>query len=428
MPKVDSTIKPTPIPAGTIPHPSNVPGGILGETYQTEYLTEQERELFRGSPTNMTPSELFERQKTVLNSDNQYLRGWWEDWHTKQGGHGSASEKDRVAYKTLKQGQGILGRDLTVDEYTEGLTFFEGANGDSVGREYYQNLKKTEDEDAGDLPGGDGGGVGTGIPPVYNPDTDTYTDPDTGEEVDPGDWDQDKIDQYNKYSDDIAQMYEAEVGRPPDQIELDALIESLSSGDYNMMQIREGLRNTQEYIDIQDKQFATEVGEDIGGIGDRAIEKYSPAILSKYVKGGIQHGPALDQAMADLMADIESRQTGFLADLKVGQYGGNKAYAQQGYQADLNRFLAEKGYGRQRSDQYADALRNRAWNSQDVGVMNQMYGGGLGYMDGGQQSFPWGKTVGTMAGLGAGMLIPGASPVALGMFGGGGGSIFDALS
>jgi hypothetical protein len=218
------------------------------------------------------------------------------------------------------------------------------------------------------------------------------------------------------------------MGRTPTADELTYFGKQLATGEIGNYELGNFLKNSQEYQDKADTSFRQSVGSELIPQQQEVFDKAKESIISRYNRMGTQNSPALDFAITNLMGDLEKNRQGFLTNLKVNQYGGNKAAAQSDYGAMLNNYLGTINANRSRNQNMINALNERGWNNADYVTQRNDYLNSLNSQRGGG-GMPWGQMAGGILGAGVGGMAGGPMGASVGYgIGSGLGGGFDYMS
>lgn len=228
-------------------------------------------------------------------------------------------------YDAIKAGREILGRDITATDLDSFRPYFEG--GTDTGRAYLTQLKQYEG-----------------------------TTPEALKK------------KAGNYSGDVNSAFQEVLGRDATAQELEHYGSGLASGGLDAYQLRDYIKQTDEYRTGQDKAFREGLNTELGGYDEDAFKKGSEDIISRYTRAGIQHSPALDLALTNLMGDIAKERGRYLAGLSAEQYGGNKELARADYEGNLKKYLDDQNYERQLRQRNMDDYLGR---SRDVSDYNR---------------------------------------------------------
>lgn len=278
-------------------------------------------------------------------------------------------------YDAVKAGREILGRDITSSDLDSFRPYFEG--GTDTGRAYLTQLKQYEG-----------------------------TTPEALKK------------KAGNYSGDVNQAFRSVLGRDATPQEIEHYGSGLASGGLDSYQLADYIKQTDEYRTGQDKTFREGLNTELSGYDENAFKKGSEDIISRYSKAGIQHSPALDLALTNLMGDIAKERGRYLAGLSAEQYGGNKELARADYEGNLNKYLSDRDYERSLRQKSMDDYLGRSRELTDYDRQKSDYfdmlsrvprgrrGGGLsgalsGALQGGAAGSPfgpWGSIIGAGAG------------------------------
>jgi len=261
-------------------------------------------------------------------------------------------------YDIIKSSKNILGRDITANDLVSFRPYFEGGN--DIGQAYLAQVKDYESKSPEALKNKSG-----------------------------------------QYSGDVNSAFQELFGRNATPEEIQHYGAGLASGGLDTYQLKDYIKQTDEYRTAQDKQFREGLNTELGSYDQEAFNKGKEDILSRYTKAGIQHSPALDLALTNLMGDIAKERGRYLAGLSAQQYGGNKELARSDYEATLNKYMSDRNYERDlRQNQMNDYL-NRGREVGDYYRQRDDYMSMLDRIPRNSKSNKWSQ-IGGLAGAAAG--------------------------
>lgn len=236
-------------------------------------------------------------------------------------------------YNVLKASREILGRDVTAQDIDAIRPWFEG--GDTEGRSYLTELKKQE----------------ASSPEALRK-------------------------RAGAYSGQVGNIFQDLLKRGASQQEIDHFGSLLASGDVDEYTLRSFVQQLPEYRTAEDKRFREGLSGELEGYDREAFGKAKEDVISRYARAGIQNSSALDFALTSLMGDIAKERNRYLTGLSTEQYGGNKALARADYEGNLNQYLSNRDYEKNRSyntmQDYLGRGRERADYDRQMQDYNRM--------------------------------------------------------
>lgn len=220
-------------------------------------------------------------------------------------------------YDILSNAQQILGRDITPQELAQFRPRY--ADGNDKGNAYLAEIQKQEASD----PTKQGAKAG-------------------------------------QYSPQVNQVFQSLLSRGATQNEVDYFGSLLSAGQITPYELESFAKATPEYQQGQDKQFRTDLSQELGNYDSKAFGREKENILSRYSQAGLQNSSALDFAMTDALSKIQENRDQYLSGLSASQYQGNKDAARGDYQTSLNRLFQNQDAEASRSNSQLDYLTQRA--------------------------------------------------------------------
>lgn len=364
-----------------------MPDVIFDSTSQDEWianLPERESEIYRTTPQQIADWDRDERRdfyKDIANSDYETGFGTFEE------GFRSLHRQPTHAFNIslYAKAADILGRDPTGEEFYQWGRQFEGAEG---GFEAAQDLfyaiadEEKSKEIPGDIPGpGDEdipGGVDDGGVPI-----DEGGEPvDTGLEKGTPAW----------AGNEVTNIFQELFQRAPSQAELNHFGGLLIDEEdpWSEYEVGQALRQTTEFREIQDVEFREGIGPELEDITQRTFERAQPGILASYTRAGIQHSPALDFAMTDVLGKLAEKRESFLLPLQAQQYGGRQAGAAADYRTRLNEYLRNLAGERSQKDFFTRSL---------ISSPRTPYRDPYAGFDGGGSQFPYAQAGGAVGSI-----------------------------
>ena len=227
--------------------------------------------------------------------------------------------------------------------------------------------------------------------------------------------------QAGQYSGDVNSIFNDLLKRGASQDEVNHFGSLLASGQVDAYTLKQFVSQLPEYTQAQDKTERGRLNTELSGYDQDFFNRAKEDVISRYSKAGIQNSPSLDFALTNLMGDIQKQRSQYIAGLAREDYTRGRDVQRQDYGASMDQMLADKNYGRQRSDNYSDLLLNRSFASQDYqrqqddlmrllsgqqgqrrsgsgGFLGGLAGAGIGGFLGG----PMGASTGYQIGQGAG--------------------------
>lgn len=220
-----------------------------------------------------------------------------------------------------------------------------------------------------------------------------------------------------QYSGDVNAIFNDLVKRGATQEEINHFGSQLASGDIDAYTLRQFIGQLPEVQEREDSANRQALSQELSGYDQDFFNRSKEDVISRYAKAGIQNSPSLDFALTNLMGDIQKERSAYLAGLSRDDYANRRGTARQDYAANMDRYLGERDYSRNRSDAYGDLLTNRSFGSIDyrrqqddlMRLLSQQGGerrsSGLGGLIGGIGGATIGGFTGGPAGAGAGYQI-----------------------
>lgn len=266
------------------------------------------------------PEELIKRYQRAM--DDPSLFG---NPHA-TGGAGIYGYVDATNFNAYKSAKQMLGRDITANEFAQILPMFRGPDGDLQGRAYLAQIAEREKN---------------------SPENMAKRAPE-------------------KYGTVNSAMQEL-LKRGATKEEQDHFGRMLATGEITDYELQQFIRETPEFRTTEDANFRTGLNKELEGYDSNFFNKEKENVISRFASAGIQHSPALDFALTNLMGDISKERSKYLAGVSAQQYQGNRDNARQDYLGTMDRFMADRNYGRSRSDALMDETRGRSYQLQDYG-------------------------------------------------------------
>lgn len=232
----------------------------------------------------------------------------------------------------LKQGQDLLGRDMTPQEVARFSPYFQGPNGPQTGPAALAQFAEEESRNPANL----------------------------GKKA-------------QQYSGQIGGFYQDLLKRGATSEEADYFGRLMATGQVTPYEIQQFIRATPEFQTNVDKEFRSSLSDELAGYDEKAFGRERENILSQYTRAGLQNSSALDFAITEALGKIQEERGQFLGGLSAQQYSGNKAAARGDYEYMRGRQAADRDYGRNRGDQYLDYLTQRADQGTDYARQRNDY-------------------------------------------------------
>lgn len=271
-------------------------------------------------------------------------------------------------YNLLKEGNKLLGRELTPQEVAKFSPYFQGPNGLKDGSAALASFAEAEAKNPANL----------------------------GKKA-------------QDFSGQVGGYYQDLLKRGATTEEVDYFGRLLASGQVTPYEIQQFIRATPEFQTTADKEFRGSLSDELGGYDEKAFQRERENILSTYTKAGLQNSSALDFAMTDALSKIQEQRGNFLGQISASQYQGNKESAREDYGRYLDNYMGERDYSRRRSDSTLDYLLERAHSGVDYERQRNDY---LGFLS--QQPKRSGGNPLMGAITGAGALAPTGNPWLIG--------------
>lgn len=340
----------------------------------------------------LSPNQLQERYKYFADQGVGDLGSY------NQQKYGFGDAKDAAYYAAYKNFKDIMGRDPNANELSQAATVFynpaDYGSGIASGRGYLSSLAERDKADPTKQ-----GTKGQGF--------------------------------YGTVNDSVSQI----LGRQATPEEQSHFGNLLSSGQLDAYTLKQFLQSQPEYQQTQDTNFRQGLSKELQGYDTDFFNKAKEDVISRYAQNGTMGSSALDYALTDLMGNIQKQRGSYLADLSAKQYGSNKDSARQDYMTQMNNYLGNQQYNRQRGDATSDYYRDRSAGAYDYATQRNDY---MNYLNSqsGRGRTNYGAAFGPLLGagigaLGAGLMTGGMGAPAgaqLGAYlGGAGGSTYDYL-
>lgn len=257
----------------------------------------------------------------VMPAANDFIRALYGGGSTTANAAKAAGAEELLKlqkeYEVYKNGQELLGRDLTPQEFAQILPRF--ADNIDTGRAYLAEMAKQEEFSPANL-----------------------------------------AKKATQYSGQIGGFYQDLLNRGASAEEADYFGRLMASGQVTPYEIQQFIRATPEFQQREDKAFREGLEGELAGYDEKAFARERENILSQYTKAGLQNSSALDFAITEALGKMQEQRGAFLGQLSASQYGGNKDAARRDYETQRNRYFDQQDYGRGRSDAYMDYLTQRA--------------------------------------------------------------------
>lgn len=290
---------------------------------------------------NTNDSGSFERNyNQVLNSlnPNQLIQRYS---NPKANANMFQTPLDQANYQAYQSFQSMFGRAPSQNEFAQVQAAFQGPNGAINGRAYLANLQQQYQSNP----------QNPNSP--WNPNN--------------------QNNQLGQYSDQVKQMFQSTLGRDPNPMEMSSYAGSLGSNQMNPLQLQQMLQQMPEYQNKIDTQFRGQLGGQLTDINSQFFSRAKDQVLSQLSQNGIQNSTAMDSAITDLMKQMGTQQSGFLANLSSQQYGGNKNLAAQDYSSSLGQLYGNINYNRGNQQNYGQQLLGQGFAGADYYRQQQDY-------------------------------------------------------
>ena len=175
------------------------------------------------------------------------------------------------------------------------------------------------------------------------------------------------------FKDQVNQVFQSQLGRDATGDEVNHFGSLFASGNLDSYQMQDFLKGTPEYQNTQDKQFRTDLSGELQKSDQSFFDRAKQSVMSQFMQNGTGNSSALDSALVDLMGQIQSKRSDYLANLSAQQYGSNKNLALSNYGNTMDQYLNDKNYNRGLSQNTMDQYMNRSNELVDYNRQMQDY-------------------------------------------------------
>ena len=176
-----------------------------------------------------------------------------------------------------------------------------------------------------------------------------------------------------EFKDQVNQVFQSQLGRDATADEITHFGSLFASGNLDAYQMQDFLKGTPEYQNNQDKQFRTDLSGELQKSDQNFFDRAKQSVISQFMQNGTGNSSALDSALVDLMGQIQSKRSDYLANLSAQQYGSNKNLAISNYGNTMDQYLKDKNYNRGLSQNTMDQYMNRTNELVDYNRQMQDY-------------------------------------------------------
>lgn len=176
-----------------------------------------------------------------------------------------------------------------------------------------------------------------------------------------------------EYKDQVNQVFQSQLGRDATSDEISHFGSLFASGNLDAYQMQDFLKGTTEYQNSQDKQFRTDLSGELEKSDQNFFDRAKQSVMAQFMQNGTGNSTALDSALVDLMGQIQSKRSDYLASLSAQQYGSNKNLALSNYGNTMDQYLQDKNYNRGLSQNTMDQYMNRSNELVDYSRQMQDY-------------------------------------------------------
>lgn len=175
------------------------------------------------------------------------------------------------------------------------------------------------------------------------------------------------------FKDQVNQVFKSQLGRDATADEITHFGSLFASGNLDAYQMQDFLKGTPEYQNNQDKQFRTDLSGELQKSDQNFFDRAKQSVMAQFMQNGTGNSTALDSALVDLMGQIQSKRSDYLANLSSQQYGSNKNLAISNYGNTMDQYLKDKNYNRGLSQNTMDQYMNRSNELVDYNRQMQDY-------------------------------------------------------
>lgn len=268
---------------------------------------------------------------------------------------------DRANYQAYNSFQSLLGRPPTAQELAQAMPAFQG--GATTGNAWLANYAQQQGQNPANLAAGAG-----------------------------------------KYSDQINQVFQSQLGRNATADEVTHFGSLMGTGNLDAYGLQNFVTGTPEYQGNQNTQFQQKLGDQLQHSDLDFFNQAKQSVMSQFIQNGTGNSSALDSALTQLMGQIQSQRSNYMANLSAQQYGNNQNLALNNYNDTMNQFLNNQQQNRQQSLSQQNQLMGRANDLTDYNTQMTNY---LNYAGNNQpkSSNPLYGAAGTLAGAGIGSMF-----------------------
>lgn len=239
---------------------------------------------------------------------------------------------DQQNYQAYNSFKSLLGRAPTAQELAQALPAFQG--GATTGNAWLANYAQQQGQNPANLAAGSG-----------------------------------------KYTDQINQVFQSQLGRNATSDEVTHFGSLMGTGNLDAYGLQQFVTGTPEYQGQQNTQFQTQLGNQLQNSDLQFFDQAKQSVMSQFAQNGTGNSSALDSALTQLMGQIQSQRSNYMASLSAQQYGNNQNLALSNYNDTMNQFLNNQQQNRQQSLSQQNQLMGRAndltdYNTQMTNYLN----------------------------------------------------------